>query len=76
MGFITPTSSLRFLNRVARQAVTTVLPTPVSVPVMKYPFMLLRFSSTYKSDIINNGFPVRRQVINDFVKSWKWDQKN
>jgi hypothetical protein len=23
--------------------------------------------STYKSDIINNGFPVRRQVINDFV---------
>ena len=34
-GFITPTSMPRFLNAIARLAVTIVLPTPVSVPVIK-----------------------------------------
>ena len=31
---------------------------------------------TYKPDIINNGFLVRRQVINDFVWYSRWDQKS
>ena len=37
-GFITPTSMPRLRRQVAIAAVITVLPTPVSVPVIKYDF--------------------------------------
>jgi hypothetical protein len=42
MGFMTPTSQPRFFNAKATAAATNVLPTPVSVPVMKIPWFIER----------------------------------